>query len=314
VAGLLRGDRLSLARAISLVEEGDGGAGALLDALYPRTGGAYRIGVTGPPGAGKSTLVGRVAESYHDEGRRIGVVAVDPSSPFTRGAFLGDRIRFRDLPDDSRLFVRSMASRGSAGGLAYRTGEVCDLLDAFGMEVVLVETVGVGQSELDVAAAVHTTVVVLVPESGDDVQAMKAGLMEIGDLFAVNKADREGAEKVTRSLREMLQLRPEASGPMPPVLPLSALRGEGIERLMEELEGRRVSLEGSGGLGDLKRARAKRRIHELVEEELCARFWRRSGIAPRLDAALARIERGESSPYGEADLLLRSARQEGKGR
>ncbi|MFH1278714.1 MAG: methylmalonyl Co-A mutase-associated GTPase MeaB [Candidatus Eisenbacteria bacterium] len=313
---LLQGDRVALARAISLVENGSPRAEALLDRLYSKTGRAFRVGVTGPPGAGKSTLVGRLAVKQWERGLWVGVVAVDPSSPFTRGALLGDRIRFQDVPSDPRIFVRSMASRGSPGGLAYRTGEACDLVDAFGMDLILVETVGVGQSELDVAAAVHTTVVVLVPESGDEVQAMKAGLMEIGDIFAVNKADREGAARITRGLQDMLKLRPPSpDGWSPPVLPLSALRGEGVDGLIESIERHRDHLAARGALGALKRERAEQRIRELIGAELGDRFWRRPGALPTLREGLERIDSGHSSPYREAELLLNSTNiDEGTGR
>lgn len=311
---LLRGDRVALARAITLVENGSADAEDLLDRLYPETGRALRIGVTGPPGAGKSTLVGRLATSFWEKGLRVGVVAVDPSSPYTRGALLGDRIRFQDLPSDERVFVRSMASRGSPGGLAYRTGEACDLLDAFGKDVILIETVGVGQSELDIAAAVHTTVVVLVPESGDEVQAMKAGLMEIGDLFAVNKADREGASRITRGLQDMLKLRPRhADGWEPPVLAVSALRGQGMDELVATIERHRAHLEERGALGALKRQRAEQRIRELIEAELTGRFWKRPGAEDALAGGLRRIDDGRSSPYREAAALLESIGEEGTG-
>ncbi|MFH1681381.1 MAG: methylmalonyl Co-A mutase-associated GTPase MeaB [Candidatus Eisenbacteria bacterium] len=308
---LVEGDRISLARAISLVENESPEAETLLDELYSRTGAAYRLGVTGPPGAGKSTLIGRLARAYLEAGKRVGVVAVDPSSPFTHGALLGDRIRFQDLPTDPRLFVRSMASRGSPGGLAYRTGEACDLLDAFGKEIILVETVGVGQSELDVARAVHTTLVVLVPESGDEVQAMKAGLMEIGHVFVVNKADREGAARITRNIKDMLRLRPPGRDSWePPVRPVSALRGDHFEDLVEAIEAHRVHLERAEALGRLKRERAEQRIREIVESGLAAAFWARGGVALGMKEALARIEEGRSSPYREAAVLLDLAGKE----
>jgi len=314
VPRLLDGDRGALARAISLVESGSGGTEELLDELYPKTGAAYRLGVTGPPGAGKSTLVGRLAASFLGRDEKVGVIAVDPSSPFTRGALLGDRIRFQDLPDDPRLFVRSMASRGSPGGLAYRTGEACDLLDAFGMQTILVETVGVGQSELDVAAAVHTTVVVLVPESGDEVQAMKAGLMEIGHLFVVNKSDREGSGRIARNLEDMLRLRPPRDDWKPPVLPLSALTGEHMPELLEAIDSHRAHLADRGALKLLKRERAERRVYELVEEALENRFWGRKEVRSLFQEGLRLIEEGRSSPYREAARLLRAAPREDPGR
>ncbi|RPJ43833.1 MAG: methylmalonyl Co-A mutase-associated GTPase MeaB [Candidatus Latescibacterota bacterium] len=310
---LLGGDRIALARGISLVENEAEGSEELLDALYPRTGAAYRVGVTGPPGAGKSTLVGRLATAFWKSGKRVGVVAVDPSSPFTHGALLGDRIRFQDLPTDPRLFVRSMASRGSPGGLAYRTGEACDLLDAFGKEIVFIETVGVGQSELDIARAVHTTIVVLVPESGDEVQAMKAGLMEIGHIFVVNKADREGAARIARNLKEMLHLRLAGRDSWEmPVLAVSALRGDGLDDLVRAIERHRSHLEAAGALGRLKRERAEQRIREIVDEGMREKFWGRGEILPLLEEALARIEDGRSSPYREASLILERARSNGE--
>jgi LAO/AO transport system kinase len=202
-----QGRRAALARAISVVEDERATATALLDALHPDLGGAHRLGMTGPPGAGKSTLTAALIERLRARGESVGVIAVDPTSPFTGGALLGDRIRMNDVAQDDGVFIRSMATRGSLGGLALATKEVADVMDAFGFDRVIVETVGVGQSELDIAAAADTTVVVLVPESGDSVQAMKAGLMEIADLFVVNKADRPGAEKLTREVELMLHLR-----------------------------------------------------------------------------------------------------------
>src|SRR5690606_10817327 len=201
------GKRPALARAISIVENGRPAAQALLNALHARLGRARRIGITGPPGAGKSTLVAALVAALRARGETVGVVAVDPTSPFTGGALLGDRIRMGEVTLDPGVFIRSMATRGSLGGLALATKEVADVLDAFGFDHVLVETVGVGQSELDIAAAADTTIVVLVPESGDSIQAMKAGLMEIADLFVINKADRPGAERLAREVEMMLHLR-----------------------------------------------------------------------------------------------------------
>ncbi len=201
------GKRLALSRAISLVENAGPGFDALLSELHASTGRAHRIGVTGPPGAGKSSLAAALVQRYRARGETVGIVAVDPSSPFTGGALLGDRIRMNELATDPGVFIRSMASRGSLGGLALATKEVADVLDAFGFDRVLLETVGVGQTELDVASAADTTIVVLTPESGDAVQAMKAGLMEISDVFVVNKSDRPGAERLAREIEQMLGLR-----------------------------------------------------------------------------------------------------------
>jgi LAO/AO transport system kinase len=201
------GKRVALARAISIVENERPGFAAILSELHGSLGRAQRIGITGPPGAGKSTLTGALAAAYRERGETVAIVAVDPSSPFTGGALLGDRIRMSEIATDPGIFIRSMAARGSLGGLAITTREVVDLLDAFGFDRILIETVGVGQSELDIAAAADSTAVVLVPESGDSIQAMKAGLMEISDLFVINKSDRPGADKLAREVELMLRLR-----------------------------------------------------------------------------------------------------------
>ena len=201
------GKRTALARAISIVENERPGFEALLEALHPSLGRAHRIGVTGPPGAGKSTITSALTAIFRARGERVGVVAVDPTSPFTGGALLGDRIRMNDVALDDGVFIRSMATRGSLGGLALSTREVADVMDAFGFDRVIIETVGVGQSELDIAAAADSTVVVLVPESGDSIQAMKAGLMEAADLFVINKADRPGAQRLAKEVEMMIHFR-----------------------------------------------------------------------------------------------------------
>src|SRR5258706_5207048 len=266
---LLAGDRVALARAISWIEDEEPGAAALLDACFARAGNACRIGITGPPGAGKSTLVTRLALEYRRRGETVGIVAVDPTSPFSGGALLGDRVRMAELAGDEGIFIRSMATRGSLGGLAVHTAQVCDVLDAAGFQRILIETVGVGQSELEVAETADSTAVVLVPESGDAVQAMNAGLMEIGDLFVINKADREGAERAVFAIRSALELRGPATGGAggaadrswdAPVLLTTAVEGPGIEEVLESFERHLEHLERQGGLETPRRQRLEERL------------------------------------------------------
>jgi len=231
----LGGDRRALARLISYVENGEDDIIKLMDKIYHRTGKAYRIGITGPPGAGKSTLVDQIAKLFRKENKTVGIIAIDPTSPFTGGALLGDRVRMSDLSIDAGVFIRSMATRGSLGGLAQRAQEVADLLDAFGMEIIIFETVGVGQSELDIIEAADTTVVVLVPESGDSIQAMKAGLMEIADIFVINKADRQGADRVKTEIEYVLKYKYQKDGWSLPVIQTVANLGQGIDHLVQQL-------------------------------------------------------------------------------
>ena len=268
----LSGDAVALARAIYHVENETDGSAAILDECFGRTGKAFRIGITGPPGAGKSTLVAELAKHFRRRDETVAVVAVDPTSPFTGGALLGDRVRMGELAGDSKVFVRSMATRGGLGGLAVHTAQVCDVLDAAGFARILIETVGVGQSELEVAQTADSTVVVLVPESGDAVQAMKAGLMEIGDLFVINKADREGAERAAFAIRSALELRTHAMDWMPPVLLTTASRGEGVSELVQSLEAHLELLRTRGALQRRRRQRLEQRLHDLVGDRLWTRF------------------------------------------
>jgi LAO/AO transport system kinase len=303
----LAGDRVSVARAISLVENGEAGWRDLLESVYPRTGRAYRIGITGPPGAGKSTLTNRLALLYRKQGLRVGVIAVDPTSPFTGGALLGDRVRMSDVEMDEGVFIRSMASRGSLGGLSEKTTEAADLLDASGHEIIIMETVGVGQSELDIAGAADSTVVVLVPESGDSIQAMKAGLMEIADFFVLNKADRAGADQAAMSIQMILHFR-SASGWMPSVLKTTASDGTGVDAVLEEIAKHRTHLDATGRLIAVRRERLERRIRDLVAGRLQVDFWnaeRRGLLKGRMDEVM-RLER---SPYAIADELIAHFRE-----
>lgn len=299
------GERVALARAISLVEDERPGFQDFLHAVLEGGLRAGRIGLTGPPGAGKSSLAAALCRVYRDRDDGVGVVAVDPTSPFSGGALLGDRIRMNELATDPGVFIRSMATRGSVGGLATTTREVIDLMDAFGFARVLVETVGVGQTELEISAAADTVVVVLVPESGDAVQAMKAGLMEIADVFVVNKADRPGASGMARELRTSVELRggQETAWEIP-VLETAARSGEGTSELAGAIDRHRRWLGESGELERRRRRRARARIRDVVERELRRRVWSDARSLEVLEEELDRVVRGEETPYSVARRIL----------
>jgi LAO/AO transport system kinase len=302
------GDRRALARALSWVENQRPGFEGLLHALHGRLGSAYRVGITGPPGAGKSTLTEKYAQGLRARGLRVGILAVDPSSPFTGGALLGDRIRMQDLILDDGVFIRSMASRGRLGGLATTSLEAADLLEAFGYDVVIHETVGVGQTERDVVSAADTTVVVLVPESGDAIQAMKAGLMEIADVFVVNKADRLGADKLARAIKATLGLRAAPDdGWDPPIVRTVATEGQGIDELDRAIEAHREHGRETGALVRKRAERAAERVRDIVARRCERRVWLERGGEELLAAGLERIAAGETTPYALADEIARAA-------
>ncbi|HEY6194680.1 MAG TPA: methylmalonyl Co-A mutase-associated GTPase MeaB [Candidatus Eisenbacteria bacterium] len=302
----LAGERVPLARALSWVENEHPHAIALLDACFARAGRAYRLGITGPPGAGKSTLVTKLALEYRARGLTVAVVAVDPTSPFSGGALLGDRVRMHELSGDEGVFIRSMATRGSMGGLAVHTTQVCDVLDAAGFDRVLIETVGVGQSELEVAETADTTAVVLVPESGDAVQMMKAGLMEIADVFVINKADREGADRAAQAIRSALHLRAKTSEWQIPVQLTSASLGKGVGELLERFEQHLAWLTASGTLERRRRRRLAQRLEGLVRERLWRRF--QNGIpAGAWERAVAELGERSETPNGLAARLVEGA-------
>jgi LAO/AO transport system kinase len=299
-------DRRSVARSISVVENGGADAAALLRALAPKLGCAYRIGITGPPGAGKSTITSELTKLLRAQGKTVGILAVDPTSPFTGGALLGDRIRMQDVSMDSGVYVRSMATRGSLGGLSSKAKDAADVLDAAGYDYVLFETVGVGQSELDIAKAADTTIVVLVPESGDAVQAMKSGLMEIADFFVVNKADREGSDQAVRALKTILTFRVTHAEDewIPPVVKSAAAKHEGIDLIFAEIEKHREYLTKTGHLQTRRKERDRQRIRELVEAMLHTDFWTPTR-SEKLESELDRIAAHETTAFDVATELVR---------
>jgi LAO/AO transport system kinase len=334
LADFRAGRKAALARVISIVENRRSGADTLLGALHAQLGRARRIGMTGPPGAGKSTLTASLARHYRRQGLTVGIVCVDPTSPFTGGALLGDRIRMEDVALDAGVYIRSLATRGSLGGLSAATREVCDVLDAFGIDRILIETVGVGQSELEVARTADSSVVILVPESGDSIQTLKAGLMEIADVFTVNKADRPGADRLRTEIELMLGMRPGAvaSGAAghhgvdlsrnnlarqvreasahddsrwtPPVLRTVGTEEQGIEELADALDRHFRYLETSGTLRTRRRARLRERVVDVVEHKTRQRLWTDDGTTAWLEARLPQLEAGEATPFEIADALL----------
>lgn len=304
---VLRGDARSLARAMTWVENGDAGAEGILEALYGKRPPAPRIGFTGPPGAGKSTLVAEYTRLLRAEGIQVGVIAVDPTSPFTGGAILGDRVRMNEHAVDPKVFIRSMATRGSLGGLAARTSELCELLDAWGSQTTLVETVGVGQSELDVAEASDTTVVVLTPESGDAIQALKAGLMEIAEVIVLNKSDHPGADAMEAALRASLTFRPE--GHRPPIVRTVATARTGFEELHRALREHHDYASRPDVAASRRREKVRARIRHAVREGLLDAWLKRQGLDALLDGATDEVVAGRTSPYRAArDLIERMTR------
>jgi LAO/AO transport system kinase len=301
---LLAGDPRAVSRVISLAENESPEKPALMAALFPHTGRARIVGFTGSPGVGKSSIVDRLIAYLRDSGRTVGVVAVDPSSPFSGGALLGDRIRMQSRSVDPGVFIRSMASRGHLGGLALSTRDTVRIMDACGKDVVIIETIGVGQSELAIAEEAETTILVLAPGSGDSVQMMKAGIMEIGDIFVVNKADREGAEQTALEVEAMLMLEGHRDGWTPPVLKTQALSGQGIEELWAQVEAHgRYLAQGETGRAR-RREQLKNEIVEIVVERLKLDILQKAHQEDLLAELVGRVESREMDPYAAASTLM----------
>lgn len=303
-SAILAGRYRALAKAISLVERDDPATQRLLAGLYAATGRSRIIGVTGSPGSGKSTLVAALAKHYRGQSKRVGIVAVDPTSPFTGGAILGDRIRMTDLYTDRGVFIRSMATRGFLGGLARATNDVVDILDASGFDVILVETVGVGQDEIEVVRTVQTNLVVLVPGMGDDIQAIKAGIMEIGDIFVVNKADRPGADKTVTEIRMMMSLVEEHGAWVPPIVKTVASKREGTVDLDAAIELHDEYLKSSGELDRRNRERVRIRIETQLKERFMDRLIGGTVSREQYDALLDDVLRKRSNPHDAAEGML----------
>ncbi len=301
---ILNGNKRALSRAISLLERDDVLAAQIMAQVHPQTGNGYTVGITGPPGAGKSTLIARLTQEYRSQGRSVGILAVDPSSPYSGGALLGDRIRMESHYLDAGVFIRSMSTRGAHGGVPRIVKGVARLLEASGKDVALVETVGVGQTELDVMGVADTVVVTLVPEAGDAVQTLKAGLMEIADVFVVNKADRPGAKQMTANIRSLLSLSATGEGWTPPVVETQAVNGVGIDGLVDAIEEHRKYLTESGELEERRRKRRSSELTETLRDRLARRVEGRIAASPALRALVERVEAGELEPYSASLELL----------
>jgi LAO/AO transport system kinase len=298
----LKADARAIARAISLIEDEAPEGIDLIRALHPYTGHAYLVGVTGPPGAGKSTLVDRLTTEIRRAGQTVAIIAVDPTSPFTGGAVLGDRVRMGAHAGDAGVFIRSMATRGHLGGLARATGDAATVLDAAGTDVIIIETVGVGQGEIDIVRTADLSIVTLVPGTGDDVQALKAGIMEIADIFVVNKADREGADRLVQSLKAALTLQPFAEGAWrPPVLKTVATDGKGIAELWDAIQ--RFRAHSASEREQRQRQRQEHRLRDVVGQTFLRRFNERIG-AERWSATLDAIVARQLDPYSAAAALM----------
>lgn len=304
VGKVLAGEVRAVARAISSVENSAVGSSEMMKGLFPHTGKALVIGITGAPGAGKSSLVDKLALFYKNRGERVGIIAVDPSSPFSGGAILGDRIRMSTLGLDPNIFIRSMATRGNLGGLARATVDAVSILDAAGYHKVIVETVGVGQDEVEIVKTADVSVVVLVPGMGDDIQAIKAGIMEIGDVFVINKADRDGVMRTEKELQALLELSHRTDGWLPPIVKTVATESKGIEELSKGVTDY-ADFQKSAEQADRRRAIAKWRITELIREQLLAEALSTERATSLLEELSARVGEKKLDPYSAAEEILK---------
>jgi LAO/AO transport system kinase len=305
IKNLYKANRRSIARSISIVENDSADSSELLKKIHSQIGQAYRIGITGPPGAGKSTITNHLTKHYRLQNKKIGIIAVDPTSPFTGGALLGDRIRMNEIGIDENVFIRSMATRGSLGGLSKKAIDAADVLDAASFDLIILETVGVGQSELDIAQAADTTIVVLVPESGDSVQAMKAGLMEIADFFVLNKSDRPGAEQAIASLQTILMIKDHDEKTwMPNIIKTIASENKGIIEIADEIKRHKDFMKANKLFIQKRELQMKLRIKEIVESKIKKQIWSESG-ENFLNFSLEKVVLGDLSPYHIADEIIK---------